>query len=434
MGCEAEFEERGDESLTVTSGADAGFVDWASRPLSSAGLDGQMRYNFGKMLAVDGAGYLHATWVSVTGTVSGSQVQGEIYHQRSTDGGVTWSAAVPLSLASNWVSHPKIAAFGPYVYVVWHELRSGVPHTVIARSSDLGLKFSAPEDVHSGYAAVPTVTAHATLVYVAWMAPDLGATPGNNGNYPFEIHVRVSGNSGEQWLPPQMISATAAGGGDGRTSWTPVLAAEGPNLYVAWTDERNNEDPNGVPFDCVTDDAWWTTKDGCREDVYFRKSTYFGFTWEAEQQLSQGVGIGHNAADMVVDNGVIHVAYFRKPPPTDGIVYRRSTNSGTSFDDEKLLDVTQPNGRPSIAANGSQVGIAYHGYMSTGGTDLFYIESGDSGANFGDPQSVVPGNGDAEQPHLQIDAFGYAHITFQDAATPGSTTKRAFYTRMIPLQ
>ena len=88
--------------------------------------------------------------------------------------------------------------------------------------------------------------------------------------------------------------------------------------------------------------------------------------------------------------------------------------------------------RPSVAARGDLVGIAYTAVIPDVGAKIFHVSSLDRGATFGAPAAVVVGNGDSMQPSLELDPANASHVLFTDRATPGAATHRVFFARTMP--
>ena len=411
----------GVDGVETTSQEISETTNWAGPvPLSPAGWDASVRYNFGKELAIDQGGVIHVAWLHIQGDDTLPQVQGEIYYQRSTTGGMSWSAPLRLSTGPALVSFPKIAVFGPYAYVVWHANTGGVATSYIALSTNQGQTFGAPSAVTTEHAAMPAVAANGSGVHVVFTGPTN------------EIFVTSSIDFGVTWRPTRQVSSA-----DNHTSWTPVVAANGPAIYVAWTDERHNRNPDGTSYDCGKEPPpSWAGDDGCREEIYFRRSTDLGATWSAEQRLTTSAqNVGHNAASLVFASNALHISYFRKPAGSYGVFYQRSLDAGATFSTPTPITSsgTTIAMRPSVAAFNNMVGIAYSQVDSGIGARLYYAHSNDQGATFGAaPKLVVPGNGLSMQPSLEFDPVGQAHIVFTDATGPNASTDRVFYARTIP--
>jgi hypothetical protein len=415
--CGVDDEEVVDTTTTEVTAT----TTWAGPlALSTSGLDARVRFNFGKEIAVDPGGLIHVAWLDVR--VDGAAPRGEVYYQRSTAGGTSWSAPLRLSTGNGLAGYPKIALFGPFVYVVWHTQSTGTGTTAtsyVARSTNQGATFTAPTVITTEHSPVPAVAANGSGVHVVFTGSDN------------EIYSKSSIDFGVTWLPTRRVSST-----DNRTSWTPVIAANGPAIYVAWTDERHNRNPDGTAYDCGKQaPPSWAGDDGCREEIYFRRSLDFGQTWSPELRLTTSrQNVGHNAASLVFANNNLHIAYFRKPNNHYGILYQRSLDAGASFQAAKELTSSRTSvaARPSVAVFGSTVGVVFTQIIGGVGARLHYARSSDNGVTFTTPAQVVQGKGMSMEPSIAFDPAGHAHVVFTDSTTPGATTHRVYYARTVP--
>jgi hypothetical protein len=408
-----------EEVIDTSTTQGAATTTWAGPvPLSTSGLDARVRFNFGKEIAVDPGGVIHVAWLDVQ--VDGAMPRGEVYYQRSTAGGTSWSTPLRLSTGNGLAAYPKIALFGPYVYVVWHTQSAGTTATsYITRSTNQGATFTAPTVITTEHSPVPAVAANGSGVHVVFTGSDN------------EIRSKSSIDFGATWLPTRRVSSA-----DNRTSWTPVIAANGPAIYVAWTDERHNRNPDGTAYDCGKQaPPAWAGDDGCREEIYFRRSSDLGQTWSPELRLTTSPqNVGHNAASLVFANGNLHLAYFRKPNNHYGILYQRSLDTGASFQPAKELtsSPTSVAARPSVGVFGSTVGVVFTQIISGVGARLHYALSIDNGLTFTTPAQVVQGNGLSMEPSIDFDPAGHAHVVFTDSTIPGAATNRVYYARTVP--
>ena len=410
---------------------EAGSSGWASPiALSPSGIDGRTRYNFGKAMAIDGAGVIHVVWVEVQEELSDIDVRGRIYYQRSPDGGFTWLAPRALTPVYQRVGYPKLAAVGPYVYVVWHDDHEGTQYPYVRVSNNHGDSFAAARRVSNYPGGLPAVAAYGSAVHVVWVSTD--ASTGAN-----EVFIRSSIDWGASWLGERMPSSSDPLGqrltGDGISSWTPMVAAWGTHVYVVWTDERHNRDASGNPFDCGAQPRPTSGDDLCREEVYFRRSTSAGQTWGPEVRLtSWAPGIGNNAASVDADASGVHVSYFSKPESVNAIFYRVSHDDGVHFGPPVVIENLLASNRPSVAARGNQVDIAFWSVVSGVGAHIFHARSTNGGASFGSAAERAAGNHLAMDPQMALGADGTAHILYVDAAAPGSASRRIYYTRTLP--
>src|SRR5262245_37286854 len=87
-------------------------AEWSTpRFMSDPAFQSQIRFNFGRAIAVDAAGVVHAVWLEMASTEGTEIYPGRVMYSHSADDGRNWSAAVPLTgQALAPTAHPKIAA------------------------------------------------------------------------------------------------------------------------------------------------------------------------------------------------------------------------------------------------------------------------------------------------------------------------------------
>jgi hypothetical protein len=273
---------------------------------SDIGEDG-----WGTNMATDGAGTVVVTWTSgknVGGTIGGDH---DVIFARSTDNGVTWSDLAPLNTnadsdsGNDWV-HAPVATDGTDNWVaVWtseEDLEStgdsDLDHFV-ARSSDDGATWSAPEYLHDDFK-----TDGRSEEFRGWLATD-GAgtwvvvwTSQENWGYPIDTDLEVlfsrSTDNGATWTRPYPISYAWADG-DPKDDYSPHVATDrAGNWLVTWS----GRDQSGGPL-------------GPDTDILFSRSTDDGVTWTDPAPMNtnaysdsggEGVGLGiphYTAADGV---------------------------------------------------------------------------------------------------------------------------------------
>ncbi|MEQ1878690.1 MAG: sialidase family protein, partial [Bdellovibrionia bacterium] len=387
---------------------------------TSDNVDSRIQYNFGRSIAVGGGGEInaiHQVWVETTQVYTTTEVQGKIVYRLSPDGGKTWTPNKVLTQSIR-TGYPKIAAYGPYVYVVYHESVAndvGVTSQSVKllTSKQLGIDWHqsalmpVPTTV-SACGAFPTVAAYANYFHVAVSCHDSIFKTA-------EVYYRGGywNATSTAWLSDlKMVSYASYGTsqsnvGDGRSSWTPEIAVEGPDIYIAWTDERYNT------VDCAK-----TNSDLCFEEVYLRRSHNLGQTWQPEQRITNSPrNIGHNASAIAVSNGTVHIALTRKPEPEWNVYYVRLTNKGADKQAEIPIAVGAPYyERPSIAAQGLDVQIAFHGITPGVGSKIYRTSSADGGKSFA-PNVEIPNTLNfSYQVSIAMDLKGKTHLIF-----PGDT-------------
>ena len=397
--------------------------------LTSSGTDSEIWFNWGRSIAADDTGHVHMVYLeNIGGATPTGLGEGRIHYLRSSDEGATWP--VQLSLTgpdAKIVGRPKIAAFGSRVYVAFQivvDLATpptdppSNPHATIAMliSNDRGLNWRPPFSISdnplgSVPTAPPSIFARGPFVHVAWNDDRTQAAQ--------EVYVRSSNSYGAIWTDPVLVSED-----DGKPSWTPSVALWGDNIYVAWTDEKHN-----APV-C-------TAGNGCKEELYFRRSLNFGRDWDLEQRLTEDPE--NDAAstwapsievwrDRASGEIFVHVAYFDQKTP-DGdfqVYYQRSEDGGRSWSDEVLLsDYDGPNQplvsyRPVLSTFGGDtlhmVWVAGDGIAGSGGaSDVYYCKSEDQGRTWEALENLTAGTaGAAGQPSIAVAPSQKVHVQWHE--------------------
>lgn len=187
----------------------------------------------------------------------------ENLYTRSTDGGVSWSQAVPLP---GTLGLRHLAVAGSLVHVVWNDARTEIFYN---RSSNRGLSWGRAQRLEAGGGSVlPSVAGLGKAVHVVWSH----YYPGNS-----EILHVSSPDGGASWSPTRRLTEPPA------NSITPQVAVSGNQVHVVWYDERPGA--NGV---------------------YYKVSRDGGRQWSEERQLTSSSGISQPPA-IALGLGSVHV-------------------------------------------------------------------------------------------------------------------------------
>jgi hypothetical protein len=393
-------------------------IGWsAPRQLTNGPRNQRIQFNWGWAVDVDGAGIVHAAWLDIAQVLDPNNpaaVVAQVVYSRSLDDGATFSPAVSLiGAAAPYTGDPKVAAFGNHVYVAWVGLHdgSGVPRVYLRHSIDHGSTWDAVIPISDpGYpVGMPSVNAFGDGVHVVWYDQRAAAN---------EIFLRSSADGGRTWTPTHQVSSN-----DGRTSWTPTVAAFGPEIHVAWTDERDNVDASCRPYDCGL--AGDTSK--CREEEYYRRSLDFGATWQPEVRITRDppcAPASSWAPAIAAWNGTVHMTWFDRRSGGMAVFYTRSLGdgaAGTWEPDRRVSDApgTRQLMRPSLATLGGDVHIVYWGQDALE-SNVYALASGNAGATFEPPRRLTAGTGHAAyHPSVALSPNGRAHAIWFDRDAAG---------------
>ena len=197
---------------------------------------------FGPQIATSGSA-VYVTWVDNRNSIS---FLGDIYFNGSPDGGVTWLASdVRLdtdSLGTAASRDPQIATSGSAVYVAWEDDRNGGTYGgdiycnrsldggMTWRNSDVRLDTNAPG---AAWSFSPQLAAWGSTVCVTWM--DFRNTSLSSGRG--DIYCNRSLDGGTTWLPSDKRLDTDSPGA--AKSGDQQIEMSGPAVYVTWEDGRN---------------------------------------------------------------------------------------------------------------------------------------------------------------------------------------------------
>jgi len=262
------------------------------------------------------------------------------------------------------------------------------------------------------------------------------------------------------WTPAKRLSWTAG------NSNSPVLAVDsGDGVHVVWHDNTagNNEvyyrrstdggttwnpvkrltwnsgNSQGAAIAIDAGDAihivWYDATPG-RFQVYYRRSTDTGITWGATRQLAETLGVSYNPAIAAAPDGTLHIVWSDDTPGNKEVYHMRSTNGGTTWSAAKRLTWTSGESyNPDMAIEPGNA-IHFVWYDDTpGDCEIYCRRSADGGVTWGLARRLTWTSRDSLNPAIEIDSSGVIHIVWSDCrnypsevytkrSTDGGTTWR----------
>lgn len=291
---------------------------------------------------VAGGGLVYVAWTD------GSSGNDEILLRRSTDGGTTWLAKQNVSATAGASGNPKIAAFGPNLYVMWEEGTAPSREVYLRRSTDGGATFGPAVNVSAsaGDSFRPRFTVTGPVVIVTYR----DETPGNA-----EIFVRISTNGGAAFGAATNLSANS-----GRSTSQRVLIS-GMFIFIIWLDATTGTD-----------------------DVYLRRSTNGGATWEAVKNLAANVGDA-DSLDRSLAGTAFHAIWDDATLGNFDIFYRLSTTAGSMFGG--IVNLSANAGaslNPVLVSSYRDVYVAWDD-LTPGNREILFVRSTTGGSTFSLP-------------------------------------------------
>lgn len=266
---------------------------------------------------------------------------GEIYYKRSTNGGLSWGQDTRLTNDTSVSRDPSVTVSGLVVHVVWEDFRDASEHQEIyyKRSTDGGVTWEADRrmTINPLNSYDPSVAVNGSIVHIIWEDLRNGA---NNGNT--ELYYKRSSDNGTNWSQDTRLT------NDSSISTLPSVSVSGATVNVIWSDFRDGN-----------------------SEIYYKRSTNDGITWEADTRLTNNPGV--SSSDNVTSYGqIVHVAWREERDGNAEIYYKRSTDRGNNWEpDVRLTNNTGISDFPSITAWGPAIHIIWQDNRE-GNSEIYY--------------------------------------------------------------
>jgi hypothetical protein len=221
--------------------------------------------------------------------------------------------------------------------------------------SDIRLGTNPPGAVSEVY---PQVACDGNTVYAVWLEQKVSPTQ-------FAIRFCRSTDAGVTWPTSTVNLSPTAPLSDQLTQ--PMLACDGPNVYVVWSDGRSGT-----------------------ANLYFNRSLDGGLTWlPSDTRIAPSPGNALTWKPEICCSGLnVYVCWNdrRRSATLDDVYFNRSLDGGLTWlgTDVQINDSvggTANNVFQSLACNGNQVCVAWTDYRS-GDADIYVDISADAGATW----------------------------------------------------
>jgi hypothetical protein len=239
----------GARDVYLNRSADAG-TTWLAADVrldtNAAGVAGSLE----PRVAASGT-YVYVTWFDQRNGLP------DVYANASADGGATWLAAdvrLDTDVIGAAISlRPSVACNGASAYVVWEDRRNGLGDVRCARTTNGGVTWSAADvrldtDVAGAAAStVPVVHCSGSAVRVAWVDERDGLA---------DVRFNRSADGGATWLAADV---RVDGGVAGAAASTGVaIAGNSTDVFVVWSDDRDGA-TDAYLAGSIDGGATWTT-------------------------------------------------------------------------------------------------------------------------------------------------------------------------------
>jgi hypothetical protein len=228
---------------------------------------------------------------------------------------------------------------------------------------------------------------------------------------------------------------------DSNFSWWPAITSDAHGLHVVWEDDRdgnfeiyykhspdfgntwesdvrltNDSSFSGIP--AITSDAsglhvvWYDKRDG-NVEIYYKRSTDFGNTWEADVRLTNDSSDSRFPAITSDANG-LHVVWHDKRDGNDEIYYKHSPNFGNTWKpDVRLTNDSSSSWSPAITSDANGLHVVWVDDRD-GNSEIYYKHSPDFG-NFWEPDVRLTNDPSGSWgPAITSDANGLYVVWFDE--------------------
>jgi len=126
---------------------------------------------------------------------------------------------------------------------------------------------------------------------------------------------------------------------------------------------------------------WYDNGDGNYE-IYYKRSTDNGITWEAEKRLTNNNANSYYPS-IAVSGSIVNVVWFDDRDGNREIYYKRSTDGGINWGtDTRLSNDPSSSALPSIAISGTNLHVVWQDERNNN-SEIYYKRSTDGGINWG---------------------------------------------------
>ena len=271
------------------------------------------------------------------------------------------------SSASNDI-RPRLCADGEVLHVVWQDLRDGESAIWYNRSEDGGATWLTSDvrlDDDVGVATAPDVSCGEGRVYAVWVDDGRDVESALAG-----VQLRASVDGGLSFGEAHWVDGESE---EGFGAITPVVAAQGASVAVAWADSRNGAYDIFVNVSTDAAATWFVSP--VRVD-----GGEAGEAWSADPQLA------------ISSDGRVAVAWEDGRDAVADVYLSISPDYGQSFSEPLQLDVDisamgGESMQPTLAMDGENLAVSWHEGDGQG-WGIAVTQSDDGGETWSDTELI----------------------------------------------
>ncbi|HAX49380.1 MAG TPA: T9SS type A sorting domain-containing protein [Ignavibacteria bacterium] len=229
----------------------------------------------------------------------------------------------------------------------------------------------------NGFSTNSELTSSGSSLHAVWQDTRDGNT---------EIFYKRSTNEGINWEADVQLTNIPNG------KSLPTISATGSSVHIVWYENRTG-----------TNDF----------EIYYKRSTDMGVTWEADVRLTNSAGVSSYPI-IKSEASAVNVIWSDTRSGGSGIYYKRSTDGGNSWSDDTLLnDTTGTSSLASLTTTGSNLHLAWSDYRNDGEYEIYYKRSTNGGISWSADTRLTNELRISESPAITSNS-NEVHITWVD--------------------
>ena len=285
--------------------------------------------------------------------------------------------------ASSYLSYNNahcIAADGNNLYVVWWDGRDLDREIYFNRSTDNGLTWQSDTRLTNvnSWSEYPSIAVSGSNIHIVWMDDR------DESFYP-EVYYKRSTDGGISWSADERLTSNPSDPG------IPSLAVSGNNIHIVWHDIR---------------DGNW--------EIYYKRSTDNGATWQPDIRLTNDVSISERAS-IALWNNSIYVVWQDERDNDREIYFKISTDNGTNWSgDIRLTNSVGESEAPTLAVEESNLNVVWSDSRNgIGNGEVYYKKSTDAGLNWSEDIRITNTTVNSGRTSIAVSS-NFVHISWNE--------------------
>ncbi len=353
-----------------------------------------------------------------------------------------WQPDFRLTNSTGFSLNSSIVSNENYLHVVWQDTRDGGNNEIYyKRSSNDGVSWESDVRLTNnlGTSQLPSIAVSGTYVYVVW-EDNFDGNP--------EIYFKRSTDNGGSWGGNIRLT------NDVDVSSSAKVSASGSHVQLIWRDVSNGffeifhkhsndwgatwsndtiltSHTSGIPGNISLSTigsnvhiAWSDSRDGNNE-IYYKRSTNSGETWETDIRLTVDASISE-VPSITCSSSSVHIAWLDLRDGNNEIYYKRSTDAGITWSvDLRLTMGPLWSQNPYIVLSGTIVHLVWQ--YGSSNFEIFYKRSTNNGVSWGDSTQLSNSLSVARNTAISVSSLS-THVLWTDTRH-GSTNHEIYYKR-----